>query len=511
MGLSRPSAWAQLEAENVPLDDVLGVSGIEPARAAGAVLSALGVAGESAPIEGSLVFSAKRGFRAGAFATARRAVADITNALPALSPEAGTLTPVATLDSLTGRHVVAQQQLRGFNVVGSRVTVHLDGGGAYALTGNPIGDLDARDPGPRPDRSEAEIRERVGQVFTVADVSSVKVKQVVFPVEGACVWAWYAQVPVDEPRADVRVFLRADDLEVLVSYVTTVAALFGEGLVYPVNPLRTPEPKVTLMRGIGPEPTDMLGGTAIRVGRRAGSPLTEPSRNWQIAPGSEGFDHVAAYHHVTEAYWYFARLVHGGLFDAAPFTPLNIFVNDEQNSDNAFFYPDRGELALGDFGDRPSARSADMVFHEFCHAVTHGIARLADTNQQQARALGEGYSDYFACSALGDPRFGDYVTDTPEGARSCARQMPKFQSDRDAAEEHELGEVWANVLWGIREELGPALADILAMESVYYLQPTPTLDRAHWALNEVDRVLFPRDETTGRHAGLIDQEWSERL
>jgi hypothetical protein len=49
------------------------------------------------------------------------------------------------------------------------------------------------------------------------------------------------------------------------------------------------------------------------------------------------------------------------------------------------------------------------------------------------------------------------------------------------------------------------------MESVYYLQPTPTLDRARWAMLEADRILFPKDDATGRHADVIEQEWETRF
>jgi Fungalysin metallopeptidase (M36) len=510
--LSRPSAWSALEVTNRALDDVVGTAGIDVEKAAGSLARSFQARARDVSVRGSLMLSAQRPFQVGAFASAPEVMAGVVGDVAALQPPGSDVKVLATLDSLTGRHVVAQQVIREHAVVGARFTVHLDAAGAYALTGNPLGDLTARDPGPPPPFDAAAVCAQIGGRYNVESVDAITVKQVVFPSAGGAEWAYFAQLPIADPRADVRAFFGATaDLPLLVSYVTSVASLFGEGNVYAVNPLRTPDLELVCLRGLGPVPPDQLTGETIAVAPRAGAALIDPRRYCKLSPDDAGFDQVAAFHHVTEAYWYYSRLVHQGLFDTDAFRPLRVFVNDAQNPNNAFYFPDRGELAFGDFAGRPSARSADMVFHEFGHAVTHAIARLADTNQQQARALGEGYSDYFACSAMNDPRFGDYVTNRPDGARSCNQAGLTFSGDRDHAEEHKLGEVWANTLWDIRTAFGAGITDLLAMESVYYLQPTPTLDRAHWALREADRILFPQDDSTGRHAEMIDNAWSARF
>src|SRR5207244_9046354 len=84
------------------------------------------------------------------------------------SPESAApdnLKVLVTQQTATGTHVVAQQTIRGAEVVGARFRLHTRQGRPYACTGRPIGDLALRDPGDPPATTEedaaAQIREEL--------------------------------------------------------------------------------------------------------------------------------------------------------------------------------------------------------------------------------------------------------------------------------------------------------------------------------------------------------------
>ncbi len=55
---------------------------------------------------------------------------------------------------------------------------------------------------------------------------------------------------------------------------------------------------------------------------------------------------------------------------------------------------------------------------------------------------------------------------------------------------HADGEIWSRVLWDVRAALGPEMADVLALESSFYLPPAATLVEAGQALLDADASLF---------------------
>lgn len=250
----------------------------------------------------------------------------------------------------------------------------------------------------------------------------------------------------------------------------------------------------------------------MQTGR--GDPFVRADRDFSCQADEAGFDQAAAYHHLSAGLRYFSRLVRPDLFQQSMFQPLTAIVHHTESVNNAFFHPDRGILTFGDFVavDANSARSADMVVHELTHAVTHAICRLSDTPAGQPKALNEGTSDYFASSYLNDPRFGDFVTKKKDGARNCAQKGLKVDRALDDYDPYALGELWANVLWGIRSWLGQQVADALVIESLYFAQTLTTVKEGLGALQMADAALFPGKTTgKGRHAEVIDEEYAARF
>ncbi|MDA1234111.1 MAG: M36 family metallopeptidase [Acidobacteria bacterium] len=135
----------------------------------------------------------------------------------------------------------------------------------------------------------------------------------------------------------------------------------------------------------------------------------------------------------------------------------------------------RMQLGLYSWSRRDAAFDGDILVHEYVHGVTNrlvgGAANVAALSIWQSGALGEGWSDALAASFIGDPIFGEYVSNNPaSGLRTAALHASPYTFGRLGSlngavhgptgrilplpEVHADGEIWAATLWNIRQHLG---------------------------------------------------------
>lgn len=136
-----------------------------------------------------------------------------------------------------------------------------------------------------------------------------------------------------------------------------------------------------------------------------------------------------------------------------------------------------GQLLLGvrEETGRHTALDADLVYHEYAHGVSNRLVggRLSGEplRHPESRALGEGYSDYFALTIqswqLGREKtvFGAWLAgDDPRGLRRHPYDdgFPLSYADLAAAENqapHPGGEIWCAALMGMNRALGGVFGD----------------------------------------------------
>ena len=99
--------------------------------------------------------------------------------------------------------------------------------------------------------------------------------------------------------------------------------------------------------------------------------------------------------------------------------------------------------------DLDGDQTLDIVLHEYHHGVSHRLNTSFSGNE--ADAIGEGGGDFFAYSVNGDTVLAEYAR--PGGLRSV---NSKTYGDWSCllsiiCEPHGNGEIWANVLWDVRE------------------------------------------------------------
>jgi len=359
------------------------------------------------------------------------------------------------------------------------------------------------------------VREAMRAHLDLPKRARIAVSPVVFPLEGRGLWAFKGECLLQRPIADLRIFVTAEDLGLLLSYDVTAAAgggTVGEGSAYRVSPARSAEPVAVVLPDLGTDPGDLLAGDRLVVRPARGQPVTGRLGDYRVTPDAASFNQVSAYHHCARALRWFTALygddVHGG----APFTPLTVVTDDMTvGGQVAVYVPASGGIRVH-AARRNAARSADILFHEVTHAVADRVCRLGRSQAAESRCLGEGYADYVAASADDDPRFGDYVKNQADGARNCSDPTLRFRPDlADPGEPYTSGAVWAAVLWDLRAAAGPAVTDTLVVNSLPHLTFNATFAAAVAALHEADRILFSGIDGGGRHAAEIDRAYRGRM
>jgi subtilase family serine protease len=142
----------------------------------------------------------------------------------------------------------------------------------------------------------------------------------------------------------------------------------------------------------------------------------------------------------------------------------------------------------------------DVVLHEFHHGVSHRLNPSFTGNE--ADAIGEGASDFFAYSVNGDTILAEYAY--PGGLRSINNKTygDWFCLFGFFCEPHSNGEIFADVLWDVRERFrtdnvrGSEAAAINEVHQLYIdglklSPPAPTMLDIRDAMLEADHLRNP--------------------
>lgn len=142
----------------------------------------------------------------------------------------------------------------------------------------------------------------------------------------------------------------------------------------------------------------------------------------------------------------------------------------------------------------------DIILHEYHHGVSLRIN--TSFGGPEAGAMGEGGGDFFAYSVNGDTVLAEYAR--PGGLRGVNQKGYGDWFCRQGlfCEVHENGEIWANVLWDVRERLRTDLvrgsqatgikeAEQLYVDGLKLSPPRPTMLDLRDAMLEADDVRNP--------------------
>ncbi|WP_246944841.1 M36 family metallopeptidase [Bacillus pinisoli] len=178
-----------------------------------------------------------------------------------------------------------------------------------------------------------------------------------------------------------------------------------------------------------------------------------------------------------------------------------------------------GEYADGDF-------DAGIIYHEYSHALSNRyVAGGEALGSHQSGSMGEGWGDFFGMHYLNKkglqdkPVVGAYVTgNTKSGIRSYSLDEAPYNFgdvgyDVGGPEVHSDGDIWAAILWHVREEVikqfgkveGEAIIEHLVMDAMPISVPNPSMVDMRTAIIAAD---FERYD--GKHYDAIWTAFAQR-
>jgi subtilisin-like proprotein convertase family protein len=275
-------------------------------------------------------------------------------------------------------------------------------------------------------------------------------------------------------------------------------------------------------------PSGPLGGPYVQI-TDFEAPAVAPvdaAQSLVFDRSQSGFEDVNAYFHIDQSQRHLQSLGYSGGRAIAPY-PVPVDTHALNGEDNSLFIPapetGHGALVFGD-GGTDDAEDPNLVVHEYAHAIHEWISpgTFLGPFPSQARAMSEGFADYWAFSATyaqavhsgRDPFcFADWDARCWQDASSehcgypagadCLRRLdsPKtmtdFNTNDSPGTEYLNAPIWSSALreifvaltqrYGI--ETGRRISDTIVVESLFGSPPNPSFAAIARKMIAADRFL----------------------
>ncbi|MCD8528530.1 MAG: M36 family metallopeptidase [Chitinophagales bacterium] len=203
------------------------------------------------------------------------------------------------------------------------------------------------------------------------------------------------------------------------------------------------------------------------------------------------FEDVNAFFHLNNFKTYWESLGFANLATQR----IQIDTHGNGGADNSFFTPTNPPRLVFGQGGVDDAEDADVLVHEYGHAISHFAAPNTNIGEQR-RALDEGFGDYLATTySLQYSNYKPYDVFSWDGHNEywAGRVSNANKTAQDISSTQNIyynGEIWSSVLVDLRNELGAIIADKLAIQVMYYNISNTTIPMAAMNLFEADTALF---------------------
>ena len=236
-----------------------------------------------------------------------------------------------------------------------------------------------------------------------------------------------------------------------------------------------------------------LCGDYACVLSETGNPAFSPTNTFNYTRSQDEFEQVMAYYWITEAQSYVHSLGFGengkrGIDNVSQ--PVRI---NQYGADNSFTTDHPNNLIRYGKGGVDDAEDAEVILHEYGHALHQG--QNFSFASEEAGAISEGFADYWAVTVtdvvskrLGMPEreplpcvadwdSTSYTSTVPH----CLRRIDgnKHYPGDLVGEVHADGEIWSRALWDIRNAVGSTKADTLILQGSMDFPGTTMTDLAN--------------------------------
>jgi len=208
-----------------------------------------------------------------------------------------------------------------------------------------------------------------------------------------------------------------------------------------------------------------------------------------------GFKDAMVMYHIYATQQYYQQLG----FDELKDYQIKVDAHSSTSDNSSFLFGGDSSLNFGT-GGVPDAEDADVICHEYTHALSWFINSSPNMNNER-RAIEEGMCDVIA--AIMSKKYTDfnwrklYNFDAPnpvfpgvirfwngrdgESSKTYENLTNNFYSD---------AEIWASTVLDIAEAIGNDTAAILMLQSIYSMSETSTMPQAALLFTQADSILF---------------------
>ncbi|TAK63150.1 MAG: hypothetical protein EPO24_04455, partial [Bacteroidetes bacterium] len=233
--------------------------------------------------------------------------------------------------------------------------------------------------------------------------------------------------------------------------------------------------------------------------------------SFRFTRNQTGFEDVTVYYHLDSSQRYIQSLGYSNIQNLS----IHVDPHGFNGEDNAFYNPSNNSLSFGQ-GGVDDAEDADVILHEYGHAIHYGT--VAGWGDGEEGAIGEGFGDYWAAtySRMNNPVFSrNFFPTWDAGYNGSSGQIWSGRPLNDtriypnsgvaALEVHNAGQIWSAILLILWDELGKDIMDQLVLQSHFYMGTSGTMRDNAAAILQADNDLF-----AGEHLPTLIAKFSER-
>lgn len=236
----------------------------------------------------------------------------------------------------------------------------------------------------------------------------------------------------------------------------------------------------------------------------SGAPVTSSDPNGFVFTRSQqGFEDVNVYYHIDNSQRHIQSL---GFFDIQN-GQIGCDPHGLSGQDNSHYLPASNRIAYGE-GGVDDAEDADVIIHEYGHAIQHDI--VSNWGGGEEGAMGEGFGDYWAGShSASVSSFRENWVFNWDGHNSFwdgrILNSTMHYPDDMSGSVHSDGQIWSAPLFQSWHEIGREVMDRLVLKNHFYLGGSATMVQGAAAVMQADLDLYD-----GFHAGTLDWFFTRR-
>lgn len=233
---------------------------------------------------------------------------------------------------------------------------------------------------------------------------------------------------------------------------------------------------------------------------------SQSNSTFNYTRSEDGFEDCNAFYHITRMRDFVHGLGFTDLMDYAIHVDAHALSGSDNSNFNAGHNPPR--LSFGE-GGVDDAEDADVVIHEYGHAIMHSAAPGTNIGTER-RAMDEAIGDYFAASYSRNEsnfRWADVFTWDGHNEFWVGRSTVSADHYPEDLQQNIYtdADIWSATLMQIWGDIGRNATDAIMLQAAYSFTSGMTMPQAALAFLQADTLLFD-----GAHYGPIRQRMYDR-